>query len=422
MATTDDSEVRDTPWLGSRWYTSPWNFLPGVIENVTLPPRVQVHDVTLRDGEQQTGVVFTREEKVRIAHALAEAGVHRIEAGMPAVSPSDDQAIREIVQSQLPCEIWAFGRCTVDDVHRAADCGVAGIVVEIPSNRYIIEHAYRWSMEKAIDLAISATATAHELGLKVTFFPIDSTRADMDDFLTLIETVARQGWMDSLVLVDTFGVLAPHAVPFFVQRVRRRVKVPLEAHFHMDFGLGVANTVMAVMNGVETIHTTVTGLGERAGNTPMEETVLALLTLYGMDLGIHTEQFRDLSRLVLESAKGIVPSNRPVVGDRLFQIESGIISTWVRNSSPDHLLACMPFLPELVGQPPVEVVLGKGSGLDSVRLALENVGLTADEEQVAEMLRRVKQLSLETKGLVSMYEFERIAEEVLACREEDGVT
>ena len=319
------------PWHTDRWFTSPWNFREEIRDELNLPGTVQVHDVTLRDGEQQAGVVFTADDKLRIAEALAEAGVHRIEAGLPAVSPADEEAVRLIVKAGFDSEIYAFSRCMVDDVKRAADCGVSGVVMEIPSSHHLIEKAYRWPVERAIDASIEATTLAHELGMKVSFFPIDATRAGLTEYLDLLERVATDGHVDAVGLVDTFGVLSPHGVRLFVRSTRERLGVPLETHFHMDFGLGVANTLIAVAEGVEVIQTTVTGIGERAGNTPMEETVLALLTMYGLDIGIRTERFFDLSKLVMELAEVSQPSNRPVVGERLYNVESGIITTWVRN-------------------------------------------------------------------------------------------
>jgi isopropylmalate/homocitrate/citramalate synthase len=400
----------DEPWHTDRWFTSPWNFLPGVRDELALPGSLQVHDVTLRDGEQQAGVVFTKDEKVCIAEALAEAGVHRIEAGLPAVSPDDDAAVREIVKLGLPSTIYAFSRCMVDDVKRAADCGVAGVVMEIPSSHHLIEKAYRWPVERAIDASIEATSLAHDLGLRVSFFPIDATRAGLVDYLDLLERVATDGHVDAIGLVDTFGVLSPHGVRMFVRATRDRLGVPLETHFHMDFGLGVANTLIAVAEGVDVVQTTVTGIGERAGNAPMEETVLALLTMYGVDTGIRTDRFTDLSRMVMSMAGVSQPSNRPVVGDRLFNVESGIISTWVRNVG-DELTESFPYRPELVGQPAPALVLGKGSGLDSVAAALDRVGLSASPEESERILAAVKQRSIAEKGLVSDEAFARIVEE-----------
>ena len=401
------------PWHTERWFTSPWNFLDEIRGELDLPESLQVHDVTLRDGEQQAGVVFTTDDKLRIAEALADAGVHRIEAGLPAVSPADDMAVREMVKMGLPSAVYAFSRCMVDDVKRAADCGVEGVVMEIPSSHHLIEKAYRWPVERAIDASIEATTLAHELGLRVSFFPIDATRAGLVDYLDLLERVATDGHVDAVGLVDTFGVLSPHGVRLFVRATRERLGVPLETHFHMDFGLGVANTLIAVAEGVEVIQTTVTGIGERAGNTPMEETVLALLTMYGLDAGIRTERFFDLSRLVMELAQVSQPSNRPVVGERLYNVESGIISTWVRNVG-DELEESFPYRPELVGQPGPVLVLGKGSGLDSVAAALDRVGRSASTEQMQTILDEVKERSIAAKGLIDDDTFIDIVDEVTA--------
>jgi isopropylmalate/homocitrate/citramalate synthase len=406
--------MTDQPWKTDRWFSSPWNYLPEVTDAFRLPPNVQVHDVTLRDGEQQAGVVFTKDDKLRIAETLADAGVHRIEAGLPAVSPADDAAVREMVKMGLPSKIYAFSRCMVDDVKRAADCGVDGVVMEIPSSHHLIEKAYRWPVERAIDASVEATSLAHELGLTVSFFPIDATRAGLVEYLDLLERVATDGHVDAVGLVDTFGVLSPHGVQMFVRQTRERMGVPLETHFHMDFGLGVANTLLAVAEGVEVVQTTVTGIGERAGNTPMEETVLALLTMYGIDTGIRTERFFDLSRLVMELAAVAQPSNRPVVGERLFNVESGIITTWVRNVG-DDLTESFPYRPELVGQRPPVLVLGKGSGLDSIAAWLDGHGRTATTEQIEAILAEVKGRSLASKGLLDDEEMAGVVDGVVGA-------
>src|SRR5665213_2424240 len=279
------------PWKTDNWFVSPWNFAPEVTSQLHFPKHVKFHDITLRDGEQQAGVIFTKDDKIRIAEGLAEAGVHRIEAGMPVVSPSDTAAIKEIVKRNLGPQVFAFSRCMVDNVKRAVDCGVTGIVMEVPSSTHIIQYAYKWELEKAIDLSIESTAYAHSQGLEVVFFPIDFSRAEMKWALDLITRVANEGHMDALALVDTFGVVSPHAMQYLVREAKKRINKRLEAHFHMDFGMGIANTVMALAEGVEVVHSTVLGLGERAGNVPMEETAMALRTLYGIDTGLKYDKF-----------------------------------------------------------------------------------------------------------------------------------
>ncbi len=406
--------MSDQPWETDEYFVSPWNYQAEVTSAFSPPKQIQVHDVTLRDGEQQAGVEFTMTEKIRIAEKLAEAGVQRIEAGLPAVSPSDAEAVRRIAAMGLPARVFAFSRCMVDDVKRAIDTGVKGIVMEIPSSEHIIEKAYKWSYERALELTIQSTKFAHENGLFVSFFPIDSTRADITSFLNMIELIEREGHMDSLALVDTFGVLSPPAAAFMARKVRERINKPLEAHFHMDFSMGVANTVMAVAQGVETVQVSVTGIGERAGNTPLEDTVLALKTMFGVESGIDFSRLTSLSKLVTQTAQVAVPSNRSIVGDRLFHVESGIIATWVKNVGQANLTEAFPFRPELVGQSEPQIVMGKGSGLDSVMIWADRLGLgTPSEEEATAILQEVKARSLERKALLSEDDFRAIATGVL---------
>ena len=404
------------PWKTDKWFVSPWNFNDAVRSEFRFPKEIKIHDITLRDGEQQTGVIFTKDDKIRIAEGLAEAGVHRIEAGMPVVSPSDQAAIKEIVKRNLGPQVFAFSRCMVDDVKRAVDCGVSGIVMEVPSSQHIIQYAYQWPLEKAIQLSIESTAYAHQQGLEVVFFPIDFTRADMTWVLDLILRVANEGHMDALALVDTFGVVSPHAMQYLVRQVKARVNKRLEAHFHMDFGMGVANTIMAVAEGVEVIHSTVLGLGERAGNVPMEETAMALLTLYGIDIGLKYDKLYGLARLVQELSGHAVPSNRPVVGEALFQIESGIIASWYQNCGAQNATELFPYRWDVVGQPPAKIVLGKGSGIDSIKGALRERGIEFTEDEAMQVVSAVKEFSLRHKRLLTESEFRSVVEATLPNR------
>jgi isopropylmalate/homocitrate/citramalate synthase len=401
-----------TPWKTENWFVSPWNYLQEVTKDFNPPKKVKIHDVTLRDGEQQAGITFTKDDKIRIAEKLAETGVHRIEAGMPAVSPPDEAAIREIVKRNLGPEIFCFCRCMVDDVKRAADCGVKGIVMEIPSSPQLIEHAYKWPLEKAIDLSIKATSAAKEMGLYTVFFTIDGTRTDMNFLLDLVDRVSKEGHMDAFTLVDTFGVLSPQGASYFTRKVKERVSKPLEIHFHSDFGLGVANTIMAVLAGAEVIHSTVTGIGERAGNAPMEETVLALLTLYGIDVGIHYKKLNELSQLVQKLSGTKVPAGRPFVGKGAYDIESGIVTGWYRNVFKKSPTTVYPVRPEFVGHKRPKILLGKKSGLDNVAIWSQKLGITLSEEESMNVLQRVKLKAHDLKRPLNVKEFKKIVEEV----------
>lgn len=404
--------MSDTPWKSDKWFVSPWNYNSEVANAFQFADEIKIHDITLRDGEQQAGIVMNREEKVKIAKALADAGVHRIEAGMPVVSSADEAAIKEIVDLDLESEIFSFARCMVPDVEKAKECGVKGIVVEIPCSEHIIKHAYDWPLDKALKLSIEATLCAKENGLYTVFFPIDSSRAEMNWFLDTIEHVATEGHMDALAVVDTFGGISPHAVPYLIGKIKERIQKPLEPHFHDDFGMGIANTMMALACGGSVAHTTVMGVGERAGNAAMESVVLALLTMYGRDIGIKTQKIYELSRIVRDITQAQVPTNRSAVGDRIFHIESGIVTSWFEQCGSEHRLELMPFLPSLVGQPDPQVVMGKCSGIDSVKNWLADAGLLIDDEQKQmELVRKVKEYAISKKGLLTREEFSDLAKE-----------
>jgi len=219
--------------------------------------------------------------------------------------------------------------------------------------------------------------------------------------------------MDAFTLADTMGGCTPDAIYHVIKRAIERLKKPVEIHCHQDFGLGVANTLAALAAGASVAHTTVTGLGERAGNVPMEEVVMSLLCLHGIDVGIHTEKFCEVSRFVMEKAKVAQPPNRPIVGDKLYEIESGIIAGWFRLARKEHPLEYIPFSADLVGQKPVNIVLGKNSGPPSIEEWCEKLGVKATEEERMTMLLAVKAKSFEKKDLLTADEFKAIVDRVL---------
>jgi isopropylmalate/homocitrate/citramalate synthase len=400
-------------WLNSNWYVSPWNYECEVTAKYTPQKKVVCHDVTLRDGEQQAGVVFTKDDKVRIAEALAEAGVQRIEAGMPAVSADDEAAIREIIRRNLGPEVFSFCRAMPDDVKRSADCGVKGVVIEAPVNELFVKHGYNWTFDQALEKAVAATLCAQELGLYTVYFTIDGSRAESTYYFDFLDRVAKEGYMDSLVIVDTFSGMSPQATEYFVRTVKSRIDKPLEIHAHNGYGLAVANTCAAVMAGAEVIHTTVGGIGEGAGNCPMEETALALLTLYGIDTGLKYDRFYDLHKLV-HSIAGSDP-NRPFVGEMSYALEIGVgASTYrkIRNSNPPTLAMQCPIVPEFVGQKKQTIVLGKKSGVDNVEIWAERLGIPMTREEAKKAVALVKEKSTQEKRLLTEAEFREIVTQV----------
>jgi isopropylmalate/homocitrate/citramalate synthase len=403
-----------TPWKTDQWFTSPWNFVDEVKADQHFAPRIQFHDVSLRDGEQQARLVFTKEQKIALAEKLAEVGIHRIEAGMPAVSPQDAAAITEIVKRNLGPQIFSFARCMKEDVQRSVDCGVKHIVMEVPASEHIIKYAYKWDLERAVALSVEATQYAKSQGLYTVFFPIDGSRADMKWFLDIIERVATEGHMDALVCVDTFGGLAPSACGYLIRKIKERIpNKPIEVHFHDDFGIGAANTLLALAAGADVAHTTISGIGERAGNAAYEDVALTLLTMYGIDTGLKYDKIYPLSKFMREITGLTVRQNQGIVGDDLAKIESGIVAGWYYNAKDVAPLELSPYRYGLTGHPEAEVVIGKHSGLITVDMTLDRLGLKATDQQKAEILAKIKEDSHTKHGLLSMEEFAAIANRVL---------
>lgn len=382
---------------------------------LTLPDNIRFHDTTFRDGEQQPGVVFSEEDKVELGKLYSDIGIDRIEAGLPLVSDADKRALTRLSAENLDADVYAFSRCVKEDVSVAVECGVDGIVMEIPSSRHLIENAYDWSYDQALEYAIDATTYAADQGVHVSFFCIDSSRADPDDLLTILETVAEEGHADSLNVVDTFGSLSPHGTRALVNLVSDRFDLPIEAHVHNDFGLGVANTLAALEAGAEVAHTTVTGLGERSGNANFEELALALKTLYGVDLDLSYGRFVEVAEKTAAASGVPIPESKPVVGENQFGIEAGIIASWWNKLRKKGLpLAMYPYHWDLVGQRPPRIAIGKMSGLGTVEYWIERLGLDvpSDSEQ-EEILHRIKDQSIDEKREIAVEEFVDLYRDVL---------
>ena len=408
--------MSDKRYKTKDWYTSQWNFADDVVSTQSFADEIKLHDVSLRDGEQQAGLVFNKGQKIALAEKMAEMGIHRIEAGMPAVSAQDAAAITEIAKRDLGSEIFAFCRCMKDDVKRAVDCGVKNIVIEIPASDHIVEHAYKWEMQRAMDLSIEATQFAKENGLYTVFFPIDGTRAEISSFLDLIQMVEKEGHMDALAVVDTFGGLAPHSCGYLIRQIKKRIDKPLEVHFHDDFGLASANTIMALAAGAQVAHTTISGIGERAGNAPYEDIVMALLTMYNIDVGIKFDKIYSLSKHLRKISGLNIRQNRGIIGDDIHKIESGIIADWYNNARDVAPLELSPYLYPLTGHPDYQVVIGKNSGITSVDIWLKAFDMDpiSDDDLKMDILLKIKDKSFAKGGLIDKGEFVDIVNEFVS--------
>jgi len=404
-----------TKFRTDQWYVSPWNFYPEVTKDFKINHKVKIHDVTLREGEQQTGVVFTRDDKVEIAKKLAELGVDRIEAGMPAVSQQDADAVKAIVDLNLGPEIFAFCRCMASDIEMAKKAGCKGATLEIACNPLFVEKAYGKTIDWAKKAAIEATLAAKELGLYVSFFTIDGTRTEIDVLLDIVDEIQSNGHMDAFVLADTFGCVHPQSVFPIISKVKQRFNnIPVESHMHMHFGLGAANTLTAVAAGAEVAHVAMSGIGEGAGNTPLEDVVLSLKCLYGVETRVKTEKFCEVSKFICAKANNHpLPPNRPMVGRDVFIVESGIGVMFFENAEKNGDSTLVGSIqPELVGQPGWQFALGKKSGLFSVQRFLREIGVSLDKDKQEIVLEKIKELSLRERRLVTLEEFKKFVAEV----------
>lgn len=393
-------------WMGEHYFVAPANFAPEATKDFNFPANVELHDVTLRDGEQQPGVVFTKQDKINVAKMLDDVGVHRIEAGMPAVSQSDFEAFQEISKLGLKSKIFAFSRAMASDIDLAFNAGVDGVVVEIPSNDELIQYGYRWSLDRPLKAAVDACKLAHEKGLYVNLFLMDSSRLMPERFVEMVKHVQDNGWVDSCSIVDTQGVLSFQGAKHFVAEAVRGLDIPVEAHFHNDLGCGTANALAAFEAGASVLHTTMLGLGPRAGQGATEQVAIALKLLYDYDCGVKLDHLYELGRKVADIARVHVPGNQPVVGDVIYQIEAGMPATWWQYVEKDYPLSLYGVLPGVMGQPPVSIVLGKGSGTSSILYHLEKNNIVIESDEIVkEILSEVKEQGIEKKRGLTQEEF-----------------
>ena len=365
---------------------------------------VGLYDTTLRDGEQSVGVVLSPEDKLEIARALDAAGIDRIEAGFPRVSDEDWRAVELVASAGLRAEVWGFSRAVQADVEALVELGVPASVIESPISDGKLD-ALGVSRETMLERIRNAVSFAAGAGIQVAFFGVDSSRADLEFYRRAYEAAVEAGARE-VVVVDTIGIATPEAAAYLVGQTVDWLggEIPVHWHGHDDFGLGTAAAIAAVQAGATWVQGTVNGMGERAGNADLIEVALALEALYGIPTRLDLTRARELSRLVQERAGTPLPSWKAVTGDALFTRESGAVAAQFHDPP-----AIEPYSSEIVGASR-GIVLGKKSGIDSIAIAAERLGLDVPEERRAELLAAVKKLGTEKGGLVGDDEFTALAE------------
>jgi len=388
----------------NKWWVSPYNFVDEVRAGFNLPKRVEVHDATLRDGEQTPGVVFRKDDKVRIAQMLDEVGVDRIEAGMPAVSDEDFEAIKEISKLGLKAKIYTFARAMNADIDKAIECGAHGVVIEIPLGYPKLKYQFGWTWEDVVKKSFECINYAKKKNMHVVFFPYDTTRARDEDLTNVLVRIMRDSPPDSIGLVDTMGCALPDAIRYMVRRIKKLTGLPVEIHTHNDFGMAVATELAAVTAGAEVVHGCVNGMGERTGNAATEELMVGLHLLLGFNTPYRMDRIGELSRLVRELSGVHYPNNKPIIGEDNYTRESGIGVDLVMKNP----LAMFATAPQIFGREG-KVVLGKKSGKASITYTLESLGIkNASDQAVTEILKEVKARGTEKRALLSIDEFKEI--------------
>ena len=384
-------------------WTSELNALPQVQEGFDRSKTIRFYDTTLRDGEQSVGVCFTPDEKFEIACKLSAMGVSRIESGFPRVSPEDTEAVRRILAAQLDAEIWGFARCVQADIDAHLELGTQYLLIEISTSDLKME-AYGFSREKVLERVTGSVRHALDNGIeRVNFFAVDATRSDLD-FLRSVYSAAIEAGAREISVVDTIGAKAPEAAAYLIRQVRSWVGDDIVVHWHghNDFGLATAAAIAAVRAGADFVQGTINGMGERAGNADICEVALALQLLYQVPVALDLAQAREVSKLVQRCGGYTVDGWKPVVGEYLYTRESGAVA------SQFHIPAAIEPYSAAIVAAQRRIVLGKKSGLASIALKLQDLGLQVDEERHAAILNDVKVQATAAQRLLSDAEFRAI--------------
>ena len=366
-----------------RYFTSPYNFERQGCR------QVKIYDTTLRDGEQTPGVKFNKEQKINVARMLDQVGVNTIEAGFAVISEYDEGAIKAVASERLNADVICLCRAKRKDIDAALRAGVDGIIIFLAVSDLHLKYKLHIDLKTAVNQAAESISYAKSHGLFVQLSAEDATRTSLDS-LTALYTAAEKNGADRLGIADTTGCIRPGGMYHLIESLRKTFTTELSVHCHDDFGLAVANSLSAYEAGIDAISVSVNGLGERCGNASLEEVVMSLYALYGVDLKLKTELLKGLSDMVSEYSRIPIPVNKAIVGDNAFKHESGI-----------HVAAVMkcPFTyesyePGLVGQER-KLVFGRHSGSEGVKEKLSAMGIQVTDGELAEIVKSLKNMPMD---------------------------
>ncbi|CEP69312.1 2-isopropylmalate synthase, bacterial-type [Moorella glycerini] len=377
--------------------------------------RIYIFDTTLRDGEQSPGVSLNVEEKLKIAHQLARLGVDVIEAGFPIASPGDFEAVRAIAREVEGPVIAGLARINDRDIDRAwealQEARRPRIHVFIATSDIHLKYKLRMTREEVLAAVRKGVARAKSYCQDVEFSPEDASRSDID-FLCQVLAAAIESGATVLNIPDTVGYATPAEFGHLIAEIRRRVpgieKVQISVHCHNDLGLAVANSLAAIENGALQVEGAINGIGERAGNTALEELVMALYTrrdYYGCHTAIVTEEIYRTSKLVSSLTGMPVQYNKAIVGKNAFAHEAGIHQDGVLKERTTYEI----MNPTMIGVVQSNIVLGKHSGRHALRSRLEELGFKLNEAELDKAFARFKELA-DRKKEISDRDLEAIVE------------
>ena len=369
---------------------SPFNQL--ALTSINHLNDIKMFDTTLRDGEQAPGIALSSDDKLRIALAIDDLGVDIMEAGFAASSQVDKDTIKRIVAEKPQCTVCSLARSVKGDVDAVIDTGADYIHTFIATSDLHMKYKLKMTPEQVKDRAVEMVEYAREHGLQVQFSCEDATRSDLE-FMKEVCVAVQDAGACAINLPDTVGVIVPQGMKYVVSEMRKVLDVPISLHCHNDMGLAVANTLAGVEAGASICQCTINGIGERTGNASLEEVALNLFANYGVET-------IDLSRIgktckIIERITGFpIAYNKPIVGRNAFAHESGIHVHGVMNNTSTY----EPYLPELVGVDR-HIVLGKHSGLHSIRSRLDELGLEFPEERMPDLMQMIKDIAIGGKEI-----------------------
>ncbi len=395
--------------MEKQFFVSNFNKEKSVLDQIKISPKLSLVDCTLRDGEQQAGVAFTKEDKIKIAIKFDEIGIPEIEVGMPAVSADDKIATREIVKAMKNSRITALARPIKEDIDLLADCGVWCATISIPIGDLQRKFKLGWDDDTYVKTLLDISEYAKKKGLYVNVSPYDTTRVDPKFLERVLREISKAGTADRVRLVDTVGAATPLAIKYLVGKMKSLLgTIPIEVHCHDDFGMATACTIAGAEAGAEFLSTTMNGLGERSGNAPTEEILVALKFLYDIDLNVKLDKLCETSRLVEELSGVTLQQHKAIVGKHAFAHESGMVVAGVLK---EHFVA-EAYVPEAVGQHR-KLLVGKKSGAVSIVNKLTERDFTLQREQVSALLNEVKSFAIAHKRALSDDEFFDLAKKYL---------